>query len=99
MASPAHRENMLTPEWREVGIGSLRARSAGGIFAGEATWVITMDFGARSGKVVNRQLSRPQASTEEVEHAGGCEAHEEARHETEADRSRAPATSLPSGRR
>ena len=40
---------MLEPGWREVGIGSLHASSAGGQFGGEPTWVITMDFGARAG--------------------------------------------------
>ncbi|MEO5632916.1 CAP domain-containing protein [Gaiella sp.] len=50
MASPGHRKNILTPGWREVGIGSLRAPSAGGPFVGEPTWVITLDFGARSGQ-------------------------------------------------
>lgn len=49
--SPAHRVNMLAPEWREVGIGSLHAGSAGGTFGGQPTWVITMDFGARTGGV------------------------------------------------
>ena len=55
LASPAHRENMLTPEWREVGIGSLHAGAAPGLFGGEQTWVITMDFGARSGKVTQQK--------------------------------------------
>ena len=49
LGSPAHRENMLTPQWREVGIGSVHAASAGGAFGGESTWVITMDFGIRTG--------------------------------------------------
>jgi len=61
MASPAHRKNMLTPGWREVGIGSLHASSAGGLFAGEPTWVITMDFGARSGNVVNHKVQPKSA--------------------------------------
>ena len=53
LESPAHRENMLAPAWREVGIGSLHASAAGGTFSGEPTWVITMDFGTRSaGKSV-----------------------------------------------
>ena len=53
LESPAHRENMLAPAWREVGIGSLHASAAGGAFSGEPTWVITMDFGTRSaGKSV-----------------------------------------------
>ena len=47
--SPPHRENMLNPDWREVGIGSVHASTAGGTFGGEPTWVITMDFGARTG--------------------------------------------------
>ena len=47
--SPPHRENMLNPDWREVGIGSVHASTAGGTFGGEPTWVITMDFGTRTG--------------------------------------------------
>ena len=47
--SPPHRENMLNPEWREVGIGSVHASTAGGTYGGAPTWVITMDFGARTG--------------------------------------------------
>ena len=47
MDSPPHRKNMLDPSWREVGIGSLHATSAGGTFGGEPTWVVTMDFGLR----------------------------------------------------
>ena len=47
--SPPHRENMFDPDWREVGIGSVHAPSAGGTFGGAPTWVITMDFGARTG--------------------------------------------------
>jgi uncharacterized protein YkwD len=47
--SAPHRENMLNPDWREVGIGSVHASTAGGTFGGEPTWVITMDFGTRTG--------------------------------------------------
>ena len=47
--SPPHRRNMLDPEWREVGIGSVHASTAGGTFGGGPAWVITMDFGARTG--------------------------------------------------
>ncbi len=50
LASPGHKENMLAPSWREAGIGSLHSRAAGGLFGGNSTWVITVDFGARSGK-------------------------------------------------
>jgi uncharacterized protein YkwD len=54
--SPPHRRNMLDPTWREVGIGSMHADSAGGDFGGAATWVITVDFGVRSGP---RAAARP----------------------------------------
>jgi uncharacterized protein YkwD len=63
LASPAHRKNMLTPEWREVGIGSVHAASAGGTFGGEPTWVITMDFGTRTGSIGNIKPASPQATT------------------------------------
>lgn len=48
LGSPAHRDNMLDPTWREVGISALSASAAGGTFGGQPTWVITMDFGTRS---------------------------------------------------
>jgi uncharacterized protein YkwD len=47
--SPPHRRNLLDPSWREVGVGTMRANSAGGVFGGDPTLVITMDFGVRSG--------------------------------------------------
>ena len=56
LASPAHRNTMLGREWREVGIGSLRASSAGGLFGGKATWVVTVDFGSRSGATVTKPV-------------------------------------------
>jgi uncharacterized protein YkwD len=49
LASPEHRRNMLDPTWREVGIAAMHASSAGGAFGGEPTWVVTMDFGVRTG--------------------------------------------------
>ncbi len=63
LGSPPHRENMLGPRWREVGIASLHASSAGGMFGGEPTWVITMDFGARTGgRSAVRLVSTSRAS-------------------------------------
>ena len=47
MQSPEHRDNMLTPRWREVGIAALQATSAPGAFGDEPTFLVTMDFGAR----------------------------------------------------
>jgi uncharacterized protein YkwD len=49
--SPHHRQNMLDPDWREVGIGTVHTASAGGTFGGKAAFVITMDFGAREAFV------------------------------------------------
>jgi uncharacterized protein YkwD len=46
--SPSHRRNILSPAWREVGIGAIQANSAGGEFGGARTLVVTMDFGTRS---------------------------------------------------
>jgi uncharacterized protein YkwD len=59
LRSPEHRENMLSPTWREVGVASLRASVAGGTFGGRATLVVTMDFGARSGKSPASTLEAP----------------------------------------
>jgi uncharacterized protein YkwD len=47
MASPEHRENILRPGWREIGIGAVHAASAGGVYGGVPVTVITTDFGAR----------------------------------------------------
>lgn len=49
LASPPHRDNLLSPQWREVGVGAVHAGSAGGAFGGSNTVVVTMDFGARTG--------------------------------------------------
>jgi uncharacterized protein YkwD len=48
LRSAPHREDMLSPRWREVGVGALHADSAGGAFNNAAVWVVTMDFGART---------------------------------------------------
>jgi uncharacterized protein YkwD len=47
MASPEHRKNILTARWREIGISSIHADSAGGTFGNQAVTVITTDFGVR----------------------------------------------------
>jgi len=60
LASPEHRRNMLDPAWREVGIASMHASSARGQFGGEPTWVVTMDFGVRTGgKSVSKPMPTP----------------------------------------
>jgi uncharacterized protein YkwD len=47
MASPGHRENILSPTWREIGIAAEHADTSLGVFGGGAVTVITTDFGAR----------------------------------------------------
>jgi uncharacterized protein YkwD len=47
MNSPPHRENLLSREWREVGIGAVHFASAGGEYHGRAVTIMTADFGAR----------------------------------------------------
>jgi uncharacterized protein YkwD len=48
MASPPHRENLLNPAWREMGISAVRADSGTGTFQGLTVTVVTADFGVRS---------------------------------------------------
>jgi uncharacterized protein YkwD len=46
LASPSHRETLLSPAWREVGLGAVRA-FAGGVFQGRMVTILTADFGVR----------------------------------------------------
>ncbi len=47
MDSPPHRENMLSRDWREVGIGAVHFVNAPGEYRGRAVTIVTADFGAR----------------------------------------------------
>jgi uncharacterized protein YkwD len=47
MNSPPHRANILSREWREIGIGAVIVPSAPGEFRGRAVTIVTADFGAR----------------------------------------------------
>jgi uncharacterized protein YkwD len=47
MGSPGHRANLLRPVFREAGLGVMFNPSAGGVFEGTSTWVITLDLGRR----------------------------------------------------
>jgi uncharacterized protein YkwD len=47
MASPGHRANLLQPRYRDAGIAIVHHPTAGGIFGGRPTWVVTLDFGRR----------------------------------------------------
>jgi len=47
MNSPPHRANILSRDWREVGIGAVIVASAPGAYGGRAVTIVTADFGAR----------------------------------------------------
>jgi uncharacterized protein YkwD len=48
--SRTHREIILSPAWRDVGIGAHYAFAAPREFGGAPTTVVTADFGVRAGK-------------------------------------------------
>ncbi|HET9508626.1 MAG TPA: CAP domain-containing protein [Gaiellaceae bacterium] len=50
LRSPSHREIVLSPAWRDVGIGVLYAPTAPGAFEGAEAVVVTADFGLRDGR-------------------------------------------------
>jgi uncharacterized protein YkwD len=45
--SPQHRKILLTPAWRDVGLGAVRALSAPGVYQGLDVTILTADFGTR----------------------------------------------------
>ncbi len=45
--APPHRQNILAPEWREIGIGAVHFAAAKGAYGGHAVTIVTADFGAR----------------------------------------------------
>ncbi len=48
MHSPPHRANILSREWREVGLGAAHFASAPGQYRGGPVTIVTADFGART---------------------------------------------------
>jgi uncharacterized protein YkwD len=51
LESPSHREIILSPTFRDAGIGALYAPSAPKAFGGADAVVVTADFGLREGRV------------------------------------------------
>jgi uncharacterized protein YkwD len=47
LQSPEHRANLLSSQWREVGISVLHVPRAGGVYGGRAVTIVTSDFGVR----------------------------------------------------
>jgi uncharacterized protein YkwD len=48
MRSPAHRANMLSRTWRELGLGAFRVSRARGAYGGQAVTIVTLDLGVRA---------------------------------------------------
>ena len=46
LASPPHRENLLSSAWHEIGLGAVHA-VAGGVYDGRDVTILTADFGVR----------------------------------------------------
>jgi uncharacterized protein YkwD len=47
LRSPEHRDNLLSPTWREIGLGAVHADSAPGVYEGREVTILTADFGVR----------------------------------------------------
>jgi uncharacterized protein YkwD len=47
LRSPEHRDNLLSPAWREIGLGAVHADSAPGVYEGREVTILTADFGVR----------------------------------------------------
>lgn len=47
MGSPEHRANLLSRDWREIGIAAVHTASAPGVYGGSAVTILTTDFGVR----------------------------------------------------
>ncbi len=47
MHSPGHRENILRPSFREIGIAVVDVASAPGVYSGDDVTIAVTDFGAR----------------------------------------------------
>jgi uncharacterized protein YkwD len=50
LTSPPHRKVILSPAWRDTGIGVLFASPAPAVFGGTEAVVVTADFGLREGR-------------------------------------------------
>jgi uncharacterized protein YkwD len=47
LGSPGHRENVLSGQWRDVGVGVVNLSSAPGVYGGSPVTIVTVDFGNR----------------------------------------------------
>ncbi|HXG75281.1 MAG TPA: CAP domain-containing protein [Gaiellaceae bacterium] len=58
LGSAPHRDIVLSPTWRELGVGVLEAPFAPRAFGGRPTVVVTADFGSRAGSASRAGTSR-----------------------------------------
>ncbi len=47
LRSDTHREILLSPRFREIGVAAVHADGAGGVFAGEDVTIVVVEFGRR----------------------------------------------------
>jgi uncharacterized protein YkwD len=47
LQSPEHKKNMLSPMWREIGLGAVHVASAPGVYEGREVTILTADCGVR----------------------------------------------------
>jgi uncharacterized protein YkwD len=47
IASPEHLRNLMTPQWRQIGVSAVHVARAPGAFHGLGVTIITTDFGVR----------------------------------------------------
>lgn len=47
ISSPPHRANMLSRQWRQIGISAVGVARAPGVYGGRRVTIITADFGVR----------------------------------------------------
>jgi uncharacterized protein YkwD len=48
MGSPPHRANLLSRQWREVGLSAVHAAAGPGVFGGHPVTIVTANFGSRT---------------------------------------------------
>jgi uncharacterized protein YkwD len=46
--SAPHRQNLLDPRWRDIGLSAVHSTSAPGVYGNRAATIVTADFGVRS---------------------------------------------------
>ena len=48
MGSPPHRANLLSKQWREMGLAAIHVAAAPGVFGGHQVTIVTANFGSRT---------------------------------------------------